>query len=50
MLSYLALVKDLLGIQLRARKAERDQSNVGYLDERDQDVELNMGQTQLNRI
>ena len=38
------LVKDLLGIQLRARKAERDQSNVGYLDERDQDVELNMGQ------
>lgn len=38
------LVKDLLGIQLRARKAERDQSNVGYLDESDQDVELNMGQ------
>ena len=38
------LVKDLLGIQLRARKAERDQSNVGYLDESNQDVELNMGQ------
>ncbi|MEG1709880.1 MAG: TonB-dependent receptor, partial [Acinetobacter sp.] len=37
------LVKDLLGIQLRARKAERDQSDVGYLDESDQDVELNMG-------
>ena len=37
------IVKDLLGIQIRARKAERDQSNVGYLDESDQDVELNMG-------
>jgi outer membrane receptor for ferrienterochelin and colicins len=37
------IIKDLLGIQLRARRAERSQSNVGYLDANDNSVELNMG-------
>ena len=37
------LIKDLLGLQLRARKTERSQSDIGYLNEDDQDVELNMG-------
>lgn len=37
------IIKDLLGIQLRGRKAERNQSNVGYLDQNDNAVELSMG-------
>lgn len=37
------IIKDLLGIQLRTRKAERSQSNVGYLDQNDNVVELGMG-------
>ncbi|RSZ26907.1 TonB-dependent receptor domain-containing protein [Acinetobacter bereziniae] len=37
------IIKDLLGIQLRARRTERSQSNVGYLDANDNSVELNMG-------
>ncbi|MDI1221675.1 MULTISPECIES: TonB-dependent receptor domain-containing protein [Acinetobacter] len=37
------IIKDLLGVQLRARKAQRSQSNVGYLDVNDNSVELNMG-------
>ncbi|MFH4157434.1 TonB-dependent receptor domain-containing protein [Acinetobacter bereziniae] len=37
------IIKDLLGIQLRTRKAERSQSNVGYLDLNDNVVELGMG-------
>lgn len=37
------IIQDMLGIQLRARKAQRSQSNVGYLDENDNSVELNMG-------
>ena len=37
------LIADLLGAQLRARKTERDQSEVGYLDVAGKDIELNMG-------
>lgn len=37
------IIQDMLGIQLRARKAQSSQSNVGYLDENDNSVELNMG-------
>ncbi|MDQ9817618.1 TonB-dependent receptor [Acinetobacter bereziniae] len=37
------IIKDLVGIQLRTRKAERSQSNVGYLDQNDNVVELGMG-------
>ncbi|MBO3655836.1 TonB-dependent receptor domain-containing protein [Acinetobacter bereziniae] len=37
------IIKDLLGIQLRTRKAERSQSNIGYLDQNDNVVELGMG-------
>ncbi|UOH17114.1 TonB-dependent receptor [Acinetobacter sp. NyZ410] len=37
------IVQDLLGVQLRARKAQRSQSNVGYLDVNDNSVELNRG-------
>lgn len=37
------IVQDLLGVQLRARKAQRSQSNVGYLDNNNNSVELSMG-------
>lgn len=37
------LIKDLLGIQLRGRKAERDQSNLMPLDDTDKPVSLSMG-------
>ncbi|KEC85423.1 MULTISPECIES: TonB-dependent receptor domain-containing protein [Acinetobacter] len=37
------IIQDLLGVQLRARKAQRSQSNVGYLDVNDNSVELNRG-------
>lgn len=37
------IIKDLLGLQLRTRTARRAQSNVGYLDQNDNVVELGMG-------
>lgn len=37
------IIKDLLGVQLRTRTARRAQSDVGYLDQNDNVVELGMG-------
>ena len=37
------IIKDLLGVQLRTRTARRAQSDVGYLDQSDNVVELGMG-------
>lgn len=37
------LIEDLLGVQVRARKATRDQSNLMRTDDKDNEVELGMG-------
>lgn len=37
------IISDLFGVQLRARKWERDASNVSYIDQANSEIELSMG-------